>query len=62
MTCHLYVTGTPAEITADLMREMVHGGRLTLVSLNKTAEDAYSMCVEVTRPTPPPASVPAAPF
>lgn len=49
MTCHLYLTGTPAEITADLMREMVGGRRLTLVSLNKTAEDTYSMCVEVTR-------------
>lgn len=49
MTCHLYLTGTPAEITADLMREMACGRRLTLVSLNKTAEDTYSMCVEVTR-------------
>lgn len=54
MTCHLYLAGTPAEITADLMREMVHGRRLTLVSLTKTAEDTYSMCVEVTRPRPRP--------
>lgn len=51
MTCHLYLTGTPAEIKADLMREMVHGRRLTLVSLHAAEDGTYSMCVEVTRPS-----------
>ncbi|MGW4424014.1 hypothetical protein [Streptosporangium sp. NPDC004631] len=49
MIHHLYLTGTPAELTGDLMREMAHGRRLTLVSLTKTAEDTYSMCVQVAR-------------
>ena len=48
MIHHLYLTGTPAELTDDLMREMVDGRHLTLVSLTKT-EDTYSMCVQVAR-------------
>lgn len=48
MIHHLYLTGTPAELTDDLMSEMAHGRHLTLVSLTKTG-DTYSMCVQVTR-------------
>lgn len=52
MTCHLYLTGTAIEITAELRKEMARGRRPTLVSLNEVEPEPdgsrrFSMCVQV---------------